>query len=341
MARRTRLGLIRKIENVRGSRVIAYITGDRQGLETKVGTDIFPFMLEHLEHIGKVEHIDLFLYTPGGIAIAGTGLVALFREFCKKFSVIIPFKAHSAGTLIALGANSIVMSKLAQLSPVDPAIHSPYNPQAPGPQQPGHVSLLPVNVEEVMGYLNLARAEAKIKDDNAMASIFKDLSSKVHPLALGNVFRARAQIEMLATQLLMQHMGAGKEERVKDIVKKLTRELYSHDYIIGKKEAKETLELNVEDVDAETDKAIWRLYKQYEQLLELTIPMTPDLVLGNNDQIRQTFTRAVIESRLRIDAFQSDQEFRRVQTTPPGAPGPVTAFQSHIYSQRWVLGTRI
>jgi len=341
MSRQSRLRLIKKIETLRGSRVISYITGDRKGLETKISTDVFPFILEHLEKIGKVEHIDLFLYTPGGVSNAGTGLVALFREYCNRFSVIIPFKAHSAGTLIALGADSIVMGKLAQLSPVDPSIHSPYNPPVPGPQQPGATGLLPVNVEEVIGYLNLAREEGKITDDNAMASIFRDLSAKVHPLALGSVFRARAQIEMLATQLLTRHMGESKAGRVRDIVKKLTSELYSHDYIIGKKEAKETLELNVEDVDENTEKAIWSLYGNYEDLLELTIPMTPDVVLGDNDEIRRTFNRAVIESRFRIDAFQSDQEFKRIQTIPSGAPGPVIGYQSHVYSQQWNKGVKV
>ena len=341
MSRLSRLRLIKKIETLRGSRVISYITGDRKGLETRISTDVFPFILEHLEKIGKVEHIDLFLYTPGGVSNAGTGLVALFREYCNRFSVIIPFKAHSAGTLIALGADSIVMGKLAQLSPVDPSILSPYNPAAPGPQQPGNIALLPVNVEEVIGYLSLAREEGKITDDNAMASVFKDLSAQVHPLALGSVYRARAQIEMLATQLLTRHMGESKAGRVKDIVKKLTSELYSHDYIIGKKEAKETLELNVEDVEEDTEKAIWGLYGNYEALLELTVPMTPDVVLGSNNEIRRIFTRGVVESRFRIDAFQSDQEFKRVQTTPPGAPGPVTVYQSHVYSQQWNKGVKI
>lgn len=341
MSRRSRLNLIKKLESVRGSRVLVYFTGDREGLQTRIATDVFPFILEHLESMGDVNTIDLFLYTPGGIAIAGTGLVSLLREFCEKLSVIVPFKAHSAGTLIALGADSIVMSKVAQLSPVDPSVQSPYNPQAPV-VQPGVVGgNLPVNVEEVIGYLNLAKEEAKIKDDNAMANVFKELSSKVHPLALGNVFRARAQIKMLAKQLLSRHMGADKQEQVNKIVNKLTKELYSHDYIIGRKEAKETLGLNIEDIGKETEELVWKLYKQYEQLLELTVPLTPALLLGGRDEARFTFTRGVIESRLRVDAFQSDQSFRRVQMTPPGAPAPIDAYQGNLFSQYWVRNAKV
>jgi len=341
MSRRTRLNLIKKLEQQRESRVLVYFTGDRRGLETRIATDVFPFILEHLERIGSVPKVDLFLYTPGGVGVAGTGLVALLREFCDKLEVVIPFKAQSAGTLIALGADTIVMSKMAQLSPVDPSVVSPYNPPAPGAQPGGITQLLPVNVEEAIGYLNLAREEAGIKDDTAMASIFKELSSRVHPLALGNVYRARAQIKILATQLLERHMGAGNKDKVKDVVDKLTRELYSHDYIIGRKEAKESLGLNIVDVDQDTDRTVWQLYKAYEALLELTVPMIPAVLLGDNNEARFTFNRAVIESRLRVDAFQSDQVFRRVQVTLPGAPGPVMAFQSNVLSERWVRGATV
>ncbi len=341
MTRRTRLGLIKRLEALRGSRVLVYITGDRRGLETRIATDVWPFILEHLEAIGNVDQIDLFLYTPGGISNAGTGLVALLREFCTRFSVIIPFKAHSAGTLIALGADSIVMTKVAQLSPVDPSIQSPYNPPAPGAQPPGAVNLLPVNVEEVIGYLELARKESGIADDNAMASVFRDLSSKVHPLALGNVYRARAQIAMLAHQLLTRHMGEDKKDLVQKIVDKLTRELYSHDYIIGRTEARDVLGLNIESVDGDTERLIWRLYKEYEKLLELTVPLTPSILLGTTNQIRCVFTRGIIESRLRVDAFQSDQEFRRVQVTPPGAPGPMVGYQGDVFSEYWISNAKV
>jgi hypothetical protein len=341
MARRGRLNLIKKIEDKRQSRLLVYFTGDRRGLETRIASDVFPFILEHLEKIGSVPRIDLFLYTPGGVSIAGTGLVALLREYCEKLGVIIPFKAQSAGTLVALGADSIVMSKVAQLSPVDPSVHSPYNPPAPGQQLGQIVPPLPVNVEEVIGYLNLAREEAKITDDKAMADIFKELSAKVHPLALGSVYRARQQIKLLATQLLMRHMGESKKAQVDKIVEKLTKELYSHDYIIGRAEAKELLGSIVEDVDEETEKLIWALYKEYEKLMDLTTPLNPQLLLGDGNEVSATFTRAVVESRLRVDAFQSVQEFRRYQVTPPGSPGPIPAVRTDKLSERWIRNASV
>jgi ClpP class serine protease len=36
-------------------------------------------------------------------------LVTLLRQYCKRLAVLVPFRAHSAGTLISLGADEIVM----------------------------------------------------------------------------------------------------------------------------------------------------------------------------------------------------------------------------------------
>src|SRR6266542_1988815 len=106
MSRDQRIELIKDIEELRQSKVLCYLTGDRRGgFETRIGSDVFSFFYEHLTKFGPVNNIDLFLYSTGGVTMAGFGMVNLIREFCKKLSVLIPFKAHSAATLIALGAD--------------------------------------------------------------------------------------------------------------------------------------------------------------------------------------------------------------------------------------------
>jgi ATP-dependent protease ClpP protease subunit len=112
ISRPKRMELIKAIEKERNSRLLVYITGDRRGLETRIATDVFPIFHEHLSHMGKQKRIDLFLYSTGGITIAGYALVNLIREFCEEFNVIIPFKALSCATLISLSANEIVMTPM-------------------------------------------------------------------------------------------------------------------------------------------------------------------------------------------------------------------------------------
>ncbi|MDP3025848.1 MAG: serine protease [candidate division Zixibacteria bacterium] len=335
MSRQDRLRLIAELESKRNSKILTYITGDRRGLETKIATDVFSIIYEHLKHIGRCNAIDLFLYSTGGMTMAGWGLVNLIREFCDKFSVIIPFKAHSCATLITLGANEIIMSELGQLSPIDPSVTSPYNPPAPGTQPMGPPQLLPVPVEDVIGYLDLAKKEMELKKDSSKATAFGYLSNNVHPLALGSVYRAREQIKMLAQKLLSFHISKHQKNKINHIVSQVTKELYSHDYIIGRREAKEIIKLNIIDVDSDTATAIWNLYKEYENLLDLNTPYSPDVWLGPDESKTATFHRAVIESTERADTFITEKELRRAEVLQPGMPIPIKFVQERILKEEW------
>lgn len=116
----TRAELIKKLESERKSRVISYATGDRPPFATKIASDIVPLLGNLLDGIGKVKKISLFLYTSGGDMLAPIRIVKLIRNHCDEFEVLVPYKAHSAGTLICLGADTIVMGKLGEITPVDP-----------------------------------------------------------------------------------------------------------------------------------------------------------------------------------------------------------------------------
>ena len=141
MAVKERKELIATLEENLSARVITLVTGDRQGMETRIAPDLLPLISEHLSRIGPTENLVLFIYTPGGDSIAGWGLVNLLRQYCNKFTVLVPFRALSCGTLIALGADEIVMGKHGFLSPIDPSVASPFNPPGPGAQQSGRIAL--------------------------------------------------------------------------------------------------------------------------------------------------------------------------------------------------------
>ena len=111
--------------------VIAYITGDRPGFETRIAQDVIDLFIAQLDKIGPVERIVLYLYTRGGDTSAAWNIVNLLRMYCEDLLVVVPHKAHSAGTIISLGANKIIMTKQATLSPIDPSLNSPMNPIIP------------------------------------------------------------------------------------------------------------------------------------------------------------------------------------------------------------------
>lgn len=107
----SRIPLLNAISDERKSSVISYMTGDRRQLETQISPEVIDLFVEHLDEIGPTSKISLLLYTSGGDTAAAWRLVNLLHTFCDELEVIVSAKALSAGTLISLGANNIVMTK--------------------------------------------------------------------------------------------------------------------------------------------------------------------------------------------------------------------------------------
>jgi hypothetical protein len=72
--------LIGQIEKITNSRVIVLMLGDRRGLETRMAADVLPFCQEHLTRMGHQEKISLYMYSTGGITMAGYALANLDRS---------------------------------------------------------------------------------------------------------------------------------------------------------------------------------------------------------------------------------------------------------------------
>jgi len=283
--------LIKKIEQERGSRLLVYVTGDRQPFLTRVATDVLPLMNQHLSEFGEVDKVSLFLYTSGGDMLAPIRIVKLIRNHCKNFEVLVPYKAHSAGTLVALGADEIVMGKLGELSPVDPSTGHPFNPQNPGNPQ----RRLEVSVEDLNSYFLFAKERAGVKDDQ-MVEVYKQLVEKMHPLSIGNAYRAFRMSKMLTERLLRLHMDKNKDkEKIEKIVKEITGDITIHAYPIDVCDAKE-LGLNVSSPSADLGQAIWDLYSHYAGELKLGQPFHPSEFLGDQEMAQVSYPAAFVDS---------------------------------------------
>ncbi|WP_422355300.1 SDH family Clp fold serine proteinase [Roseivirga pacifica] len=309
-----------KIEDIRKSKLIVYITGDRRGMETQIHPEILEHFVEHLDPLGKVPKISLFLYTRGGNTLAAWSLVNLIRQFCEEFEVIIPSKAHSSGTLISLGANSIIMTKQATLGPIDPSLNSPLNPQNPAiPNNPK--ARLPVSVESIKGYLELAQEDLKIHNENELSQILMKLSDKVHPLVLGDIYRSRTQIKMLAKKLLSKQLDS--QEQIEKIISFLSSDSGSHDYAIYRNEASDELGLNIEKPTQELYDVIKEVYDDIKKELELDSPYDPANIAQSSGSFIYSCRKALIESiEVGTHVFLSEGKLvRKDIQVPPPKPG--------------------
>jgi len=310
--------LIKKIEQKRGSKVITYVTSDRQGpVNARVAMDIIPIISSQLRKIGKQEKIDLVLYSAGGDTMVPWRLVSMIREYCDQFSVIIPYKAHSAATMISLGADEIVMSDMSELSPIDPSTANVFNPV--DPQNPQN--RIPISVEEVMSYFDLAKNKFGIKSDEELTKIFNkfvESTPSIHPLALGNVNRTHNLIKILAKRLLKSHTQPLKEEEIEKIIDFLTEKLYSHQYYIGRKEAKEDLGIkSVVFADKELSDLMTEIYEEYNNEMKMTEVWNLENEIEGKMENGREYRIAFVENAETGNHFGISMEFKKVQQNIP------------------------
>lgn len=289
MAYAERKELLQKIETERKSKAILYVTSDRPQMEAQVSNDAFDYFVKHLDSFWPSKKLTFVLQTSGGNTAAAWRIINLLRIFCDDLEVLIPNKAHSAGTLMSLGADRILMTKQATLGPIDPSLSGPLSPAVPG--QPHQ--RVPVSVEAVQGYIGLARDEMGIKDPNAMASVLIKLSEQVHPLVLGQIFRSRAQIRDLAEALLNDHKTDAKHR--KQIIDFLCSQSGSHDRTINRREAKR-LGLNIEKPSQSLYDIVNSLYEDFADEMAFREKFDPMLILAGQPQNSFNCVRALVES---------------------------------------------
>lgn len=283
-----RRDLYTQIEQERDSKVIAYVTGDRPGLEAEIAGEAAETFVDHLDKIGVVSRISLILYTLGGNPRAARNITLLLQAFCDELEVIVPAKCYSAGTLMCLGANKLVMTKQARLGPIDPTVHLKLNPIVPGSDPPERA---PVNVEDVNAFIEHARVALP---HQPIDGIFDRLAQDVHPLVLGYAFRVRAQTRMLGERLLSNHMA--DREAIGKILDFLCTDSGSHDYTISRREARSELGLPVENPSWDFYWKIKALHDDYVDELEMREPHEPLVLVGDNSEFEYSFPRALIES---------------------------------------------
>ena len=310
-AREQRKSLYCELENQRESKVLCYVTSDRRGMETQIAQDCIDPFVDLLDCIGPTKRISLVLHTQGGQTLAAWRLVNLIRMFCDELEVLIPSKALSSGTLIAIGADSVLMTKQAALGPIDPSVNDPLNPAA---IVNGQQSQVPVSVESVRGYLDAARDELRITDSEQLAAILINLTTHLHPLVLGSIFRTQSQIRYLARKLLSQQIE--NESTVESIVSFLCADSGSHDYTINRREALE-LGLSVTKPSKSLYELLRAIHLSYADELKLMYPYTPQAILRSvsyDTAVSYSIPRGLIEC---VDEdsykFVTEGELTRVQ----------------------------
>lgn len=111
-ARYDRQALISQYQELTGARLIVMID------------QIFHHGVTLLEELvadaDPHQPLHLMLSTPGGDGEVAVRLLRLLQSRCSELTIVVPDMAKSAGTIMCLGADCILMAPMSDLGPVDP-----------------------------------------------------------------------------------------------------------------------------------------------------------------------------------------------------------------------------
>jgi len=322
MALAERQELFKKVESLRDQRkLICFFNFDRPstpnvpGLTTQFHSEFKEALFRVLKETAPyASGLDLCLYTRGGDTNSVWPIINVIREFDPNFQILIPFRCHSSGTLVALAAKRIVLGPLSELSPIDPSTGNQFNPIDPGNPQ----GRLPISVEDVTSYADFATSFLKGTKSRSFDQFLLKLSSDVHPLALGNVHRVHKQIKQLAASLLNLHPKTSRNKPVKTIVAALASRFYSHLHMISRHEAKDILgPEHVVFAPENLAAALNEMLREYENEFVLRKQFFLGNFMGDDIEKEARFIGGSVESASWSYLFETKLRISQYSRLPP------------------------
>jgi hypothetical protein len=240
----------------------------------------------------------------------------MIREFTDRFSVLVPYKAFSASTLLALGADEIVMGRKAELGPIDPQITIRKKSE-----EPGTVVQSTISTEDIMSYLSFLKdtEKADLSDQSARALLITKLVESLDPSFLGQINRVHSHIRDVARKMLTSRNSqfSLKEPTINSIIDQLAEKTYQHGHAIGRREAAE-IGLNVSLPPRPLEDSMWQLFSSYEEFCQLQNPIDPQtFVPPGAEERREPLVIACIESANLAHHFEMELVGRLKRATPP------------------------
>lgn len=270
MALPERIGLYREIERERARPLIVYVTSTRRNAEAQIARDAICELLAQLQALpAGTKKLDLLVGSNGGDATVAWRIVSLIRERVQSFAVLVPQAAFSAATLIALGADEIVMHPHGNLGPTDPQITN----RAKG---------LQFGSEDLAAFLKFARDEVGLTDQLPLLELFKQFSAEVGFVGIGVAARSSQLTQTMGEKLLRLHMKSESQlQKAKLISEVLSTKFFHHGYPVSRSEAKE-IGLPIADSNPKLEGFMWKVWLNIEEELKLREPFSPISVVKND-----------------------------------------------------------
>jgi hypothetical protein len=228
-----------------------------------MGQDALPEIIEQILLLPKNETAaDLLVVSNGGDSTVAWRIMSLLRERVKTVGALIPQAAFSAATLLALGADEIVMHPCGNLGPVDPQITAP---------RPGSKELIQFGSEDLAEFLRFVRDNVGLSDQEHLKSAFELFCKESGAVPIGVAARASQLSLSMGEKLLRMHMKDAEGQKAKAITETLKTKFFTHGYPVGRKEAKE-LGLKVIEPEENLARLIWEVWLDLEAEMKCRHP---------------------------------------------------------------------
>jgi hypothetical protein len=206
-----------------------------------------------LQDTGRLDRLSLFVKSDGGSGQASLRMVNLLRQYVKHITVLAPLECQSAATMLALGADRILMGPLAQLSAIDTSLTHDLSPID---RDNDRVS---VSNDELLRVIRLWTEQSKLSTANPYEALYP----YIHPLVIGAVDRSSALSTRICEEILSYHMKDAN--RAREISNILNSGYPSHSYPITLREAKR-IGLKVEPIGDDVDALLFELNEIYSEM---------------------------------------------------------------------------
>ena len=215
--------------------------------------------LQEIAQLDKDENrLAVIVDSPGGDIDAAYNLACLFRRYGKgRLTFIVPRRAKSAATLLVCGGDSIMMTPVAELGPLDPQITEM------NPLERRLENLSPLYIEST---LELIRSEYEFGSVELAEGLLRRLQ---FPITLGGFIKSLEHGRQYAQKLLASRMLKDDLKAAEEISRKLVEGYSAHSFCINIDEVRE-LGLTLEDMSSDQLEIVWKIHEMERLRLALT-----------------------------------------------------------------------
>ncbi len=244
----------KKVEEARY--LLFFVYGETAPIDRKDMFDLID-QLNKIPTPPEQTRIDMVILSGGGYPHPAYQMINIVRSKCKKLKAIVPLYAKSAATLMALGADEIIMGAQSELGPLDMQMQHPLIENLHISALEGYYPFLqiynkisteffPIALQlanQIIQNTAIKREDAVDIAMNTAINYVAPIVSQINPTIVNMCYRALATGESYAYNFLYRYMFKDKPENERMLLASQTAHtlvwgFHNHGQVITREDAK-------------------------------------------------------------------------------------------------------